>query len=729
MTSNRLFFDRRMIHEKLRSNTWMTTLFTVLGFFILPVPAVYGVQRYLEAAESPHGYDLEYARKFLQEMFSLKNFGVWILLAVMAVIAATAMFRFMHQKKQVDFYHSLPISRKALFGSSYLAGFLSMMIAYFSNLLIALLIVFSMGCGRILSAEIILKSLAGNLVIFAAVYAITLLAHQMAGTMVTGLCCTGVFLILPPAFVAIWVVYMNRIFETFYLADSVLERAFSVVSPIGQVILWSIHSMTGSLNGILWWIVFALACSAVSLWMYCRRSSESAGKAVAFPAPASVIKYITVLLITLCAGELFRAVGYNYRGGWMIFGFFCGAVLSHCLIEIIYHSDFKQLFCHWKGLVVFCVAFGAGFALLVNNADRFDDFVPKENQLKSISVYVNALNQYNEFDWQKNISRDELEQSDMERRLKHTKIEDPAMIHMLLQLATKTRSGELTADPEPQDADSLGAWNNDSTQMTVCYEKTSGRKIYRQYSGIRWEGALPYLQQLYDTPEYRSFLYPLYTIGTSQVKAAAIYNGNREFYSRGDTKEYTEYGGFVRGTQARQLADILLKELEQVKAEQMEENPPLTYIDFSWDENFRKSDNKTNDFQRLPVYPQCAQTIAVLKNEGLWEPLTLLPEDISAAYVSNDNYGWKDIVEYKGNTEIALPAATDKYYQEITITNQESIALLLKNAVSEEMGQMDPFFKRDPLKTRFDVNNDRFSSFFAVYPAGKFPMEALKTVK
>ena len=75
---------------------------------------------------------------------------------------------------------------------------------------------------------------------------------------------------------------------------------------------------------VLYWLLWALVLAGLGMFLYTRRPSESAGKAVAFARPAAVLKYIAVILCTLAGGVLFRVIGVGL--GWQIFGFFCGGI-------------------------------------------------------------------------------------------------------------------------------------------------------------------------------------------------------------------------------------------------------------------------------------------------------------------------------------------------------------------------------------------------------------------
>ena len=92
------------------------------------------------------------------------------------------------------------------------------------------------------------------------------------------------------------------------------------------------------------YVTIALAASVlftvVGCFLYKKRPSEAAGKAMAFPVTMPVIRVILVLLSAFGLGVFFW--GLRSSTGWAVFGLICGAVICHCTIEIIYHFDFKS---------------------------------------------------------------------------------------------------------------------------------------------------------------------------------------------------------------------------------------------------------------------------------------------------------------------------------------------------------------------------------------------------
>ena len=107
----------------------------------------------------------------------------------------------------------------------------------------------------------------------------------------------------------------------------------------------------GDFNTGLWYINRILTAGLVTVFLagisyllYRVRPSEAAGKAMAFKTARAPIKVLLVIPISVAFGMFFYMLRSHLT--WLVFGTLCGCVLSHCLIEIIYHFDFRRLFAH-----------------------------------------------------------------------------------------------------------------------------------------------------------------------------------------------------------------------------------------------------------------------------------------------------------------------------------------------------------------------------------------------
>lgn len=83
-----------------------------------------------------------------------------------------------------------------------------------------------------------------------------------------------------------------------------------------------------------------LAVTTLDLGLYRKRPSEAAGKAMAFKKSMPPIRILLVLGIGLAGGMFFWSLQSRLR--WGLFGTMVSVVLTHCIVEIIYHLILRR---------------------------------------------------------------------------------------------------------------------------------------------------------------------------------------------------------------------------------------------------------------------------------------------------------------------------------------------------------------------------------------------------
>ena len=127
-----------------------------------------------------------------------------------------------------------------------------------------------------------------------------------------------------------------------------------------------------------------MAVTALSLELYRLRPSEAAGKAMAFSKSKAPIRILLVLLGGMAGGWFFWTLQSQVK--WGLFGTAAGILLVHCMVEIIYHFDFKKLFSH-KMQLALCL--GAGMLFFCSfryDWYGYDSYVPSQEEIASASV-------------------------------------------------------------------------------------------------------------------------------------------------------------------------------------------------------------------------------------------------------------------------------------------------------------------------------------------------------
>ena len=157
MTSKNLFSEKKvcdriwgLMKEDIKRRIWVLALMFLAFFFALPVKLAL-VMENARRMEFRAYNDYEPIEKLLPEHFTAKQYemmtaffkrevvldeisygnGLMVFLFLMAaVVVGVTAFSYLHNKKKVDFYHSIPVRREVLFAVQYGDGILIPAAAY-----------------------------------------------------------------------------------------------------------------------------------------------------------------------------------------------------------------------------------------------------------------------------------------------------------------------------------------------------------------------------------------------------------------------------------------------------------------------------------------------------------------------------------------------------------------------------------------------------------------------
>lgn len=683
----------RLCREKTRRSLWSLCLFGLLLFFCMTLPTAIGTQQTLsnqKVLEWTTEQTREAGAEIVAAVLGLSNGVTALIAAGMAVVMAAASFRYLHNKSQVDFYHSLPIRRPYLFAANFGAGLAGFAAAYFSNLLLSGLIAVCAGFGGGLLTPAVGEAIVLHCVFFATIYALCVLGHQLAGTLATGMLCGGVLLVGPVAGYGLYFVCAEFFFEFFYLPEELALRGGDLVSPLWAYLRRTFHSMEDYAGAVEWgavalgWLSVGLVLAVLGCWFYCRRPSESAGKAAAFRVPAAILKYFAVLLCTLTCGMFFwGTVGGR---GWMFVGFFLGGLISHCLVEMIYHLDFKALFCHIRGFGLFALLFAAFYSCLALDVFHYDDFLPQADQVQAVSLDAPWLDKdyrgYTRRSW-----------GDMEALERQTYREPETIASALNICALNWDRGE-----------------GQRYTASVRFTMKNGRQIYRRYL-IPWEQAEENSMVLFNSEEYKLNQYGLYQKEAAQYLSAEIDQGMPQ-----RPRRYLRQEG-----QAEALAQALQLDLQAMRAQDIADKGPVALVTLSSNREYGKKDyqRRADDCETVvPVYDSYVNTLRVMEEQGaaLEPPLAQYEIESARVYVEGkeeDEIRLRDLAE-------GLPASAAQDVpvgRWVKLQDWETVQALIQQGSPDYLAMRNPFFHQDEnVRLQVIVDEERGESIIYVFP-------------
>lgn len=653
MTSKSLFF--KYMKENTKQRLWSVALMSLLSFFLFPVVTALGVSISFDSPNVPRDLtgtaDVAKAKEQLIESMlnwcSIQNPALVFIFIVSAVVLGASGFAYLHSKKKTDFYHSIPVGREMLYTAACLNGILYMAVPYLVFLVISGIIL-QIKAGPF-SWGMILLSYAQHMCFFTLVYMTVVIAMLLTGNTIVGILGTGVLFLWGPGTGVVITAYFSEFFSTFYDNGDFLLKWYEHSSPVFYYVTGIIsNNPTRLAIGAL---MAAIVLFGLGMFIYKKRSSESAGRAMAFQISEPIIRFLLVIPITLFSGLIFRTIMYD--DFWMVFGLVCGILISSCLIEIIYNFDFKSLFAHKSQLAFSAAAVMAVFLGFRFDITGYDSYLPNADSIEYAGIYCDSLD--NDSVWMyhtvptlnKNEDRIEFNWASLANVADKIHISDEEGIRTLREIAEHEINGNISDQ----------YWTDDESEDNIVFDTVllawhlkSGKTVYRNYRTVNMTKLQDKLDLIYDNESYKIGMYPVLSLKADDV-ACVNYKlsepDNRDKSqnmdaedeisddenTEGDTVTYDVYGD----PEPRQLnlpdeatkAELLLayqKELKSLTAKERRESETVARIRFRTNEEqqmldtVRKNDGYYDNFDQndyYPVFASFTETIKILKQCGI----------------------------------------------------------------------------------------------------------------
>ena len=385
----------KLIIETLRRHL-AAVLITVLAFFLHIVTFFLNVQNILNTkvmedmvdSHFPPTRGMEYAIEELTALCS-PNILNMVMAILLGIYLAFEFFRYMHSRKESDFYDSMPIHKEKWFLNLFTASVGLFMILVSITYAIELGIIYGVGFG---SKQMFL-GMTWNLICtigtFLVCWVTTALTMVMTGHSIIAFLGFGIFASYIPLIIGyLFPVYANTFFKTYVYGR--ISSIYNYFSPITLAYKATHNYTTWNIDEhwtyIIGCYVFALIVGLIAYLLFLRRPSETAGRAMAFEKVNSWIRVLLVVPLALYAGLLLNEITSIGSTAWLIFGVIFASCLLHGVIEAIFQFDIKGLVSKKRQLlftVLFCLAF-----VFVFWADVFgyDNYIPNENDVKTVKI-------------------------------------------------------------------------------------------------------------------------------------------------------------------------------------------------------------------------------------------------------------------------------------------------------------------------------------------------------
>lgn len=573
----------KLIIETLRRHT-AAVLITVLGFFIHIVTFFMQVQNILSSHYISQ-YDMFSSvhpdiERFAEDLFELcsPKFGYAIFAMAFGAYLAFDFLRYMHSKRETDFYDSLPIRRQTWFKALFVSCFALFFVLSAITTAIETAIVFGTGYGSLATLQAILWNFICMLGAFLVTWFTTALAMIMTGHSIIAFLGFGVFACYVPLILAnLLPTYCARFFDTYvYGEPNANIYYFSPVTVVYKMTdSWQEWNIKEHWTYIIGCFILAILVGTIAYVLFLRRPSETAGRAMAFEKANDVIRFIIVNPLTLYAGLLLEEMATMSSMAWLIFGILFGGFLLHGIMECIFQFDIKALLTKKKQLLatfIICIAFVFVFWI---DLFKYDDYIPDAEDVKIVKIDSNLFGRMN-IEWDS--ERDWI-QGDL--------------VKDAIAVVKEFKDCKIPSDDE------IYYKENNFYNIKITYVMKSGREVKRDYS-FDSSKASENLSRLYANEDVKDDYCVLYNIDKENIQGISVNNGINGMDLELPKEELVQF------------IDIYLEEYSKLELKEALSDIKQYEINVS----FQLENMKHPSAERYYVYSSFTKSIAFLKEKG-----------------------------------------------------------------------------------------------------------------
>lgn len=542
-----------------------------------------------------------------------------VLMSGMGAIFAINSFSYLHVKSKVDFYHSLPIKREQL----YLVNIINDVLIFAVPILVSgvLICICSVTVSALNGAFVsaVVDSFICYLLSFLAAYLTAALAMIMTGNRLTALLGMAVFASYFPLILREVIPVYSSLFFNSFVPTQKEGHFLTYLSPVSlsyrltaNYPYWSWSKNGKYVAALLVMIIILFLLCGV---LYKKRSSEMAEKSMAFSKSKNVIRILLVIPFALYTGCALYSILMESSKIWVLIGTIIGTIFFHAFIEIIYQSDIRGMWAHKRQMAATALVSLAIVAIFWIDPIKYDTYVPKAENVESVSICLNHY-PYSDFNnWDDNMEND--------------------------VMAIK---GDGLSDILKDLSDVANASLEKSEHMVdVTYRMKNGKISRRSY-------AVPKVVQeamakkIYDTPDYKKSMYYLY-----QEKWDTI---NDIYYEEPDRT--VDLMQLLSKEEQKEFLQIYLKELDTLTFKQMKSEKPVSSFHIEY------KINDQNVGEQHYIYPTFKKTLTYCKEKKIMQMPSL------------EKYNIKKLTVEIYDSDYSL-------VNDYTITDQKEINELLPN--------------------------------------------------
>lgn len=572
----------------------------------------------------------------------------------------------------MDMFKSVPVKSAARFWYINLNSLLIFLVSFGGNLVLANIAASIKGIWGQIFFEASVVSFFMHLHLFLACYFVVLIAQCLTGNVVLGFFGGAILLGIESLCGILREALMDIFFHTHIYRIDVFESfGKGIISPVSAYVrMYKTISekWLGFANeahfGKTWIFIMLmqvqiLVYGTVAYMLYQKRPAQTSGKAVIFARLKPVIKFVLMVMGSLCIGVFLASFNSKTAICYGLFGVVCGLLVLQVILQTVMEGDFRESikgkFSFAAALVVALVIY-FGFAMDITG---YDTYLPRAERVESLAFIRGGDYVYSFVDeWGNYVATDEY-------LLDNMRITDEAAIERVLSvLQSEIEAGEYYYQDESdgefldQETAEYGepreyCFEDDDqkTEVKIKFRLAGGREVVRTYY-LKKAAVRECFAELYELPEYKEAVYavldkdtPVRLFNRTCMPTVSYYAYNLE-----SERERTESLEFTRA-----LFDAIKEDVAKRSLETVTNQAPVGSLDFAaLPEEYMKDYDEydPNPVMKqftlsVPVYEEDEAAIELLKKIGWYREPGVKAGDIAMITVYQMVYDGEDAVARK----------------------------------------------------------------------------------
>lgn len=367
---------------------YMTLLFTALPMILLLVIA--NTQQRL-TGNMINGVPVDQMAETLSNMLKmLLPFLVVPITLLFVLILSVMLYHYMHQKRSVDYFHSLPVGRVTLMLGKYFAGLTMVFVPLIINFGIVAIIIRANHLDFSIPISSLLFKLLWVMFMVTAAFSFMVLMAVCSGTTMDMVISAIVINISYPILIILCQHLATCILPGLDLGNNFISLYTVAFAPFAASFVpflpanYSASAMCTSFT--VWWAVLTLILFFGNIVLYRKRKSETAENNFAFPLPKIIIRFVTTAAVGMGLGMIFYQVTRSNSQSSFFLGVFAGSLVTHIIAEAIYSRGFKSLKKSFVYYGAFVVLFLGGYLSLSFGFFGYDTRLPATENIASVDI-------------------------------------------------------------------------------------------------------------------------------------------------------------------------------------------------------------------------------------------------------------------------------------------------------------------------------------------------------